>query len=88
MSEFKNLNFLGACKPGLQLQGEKSCNFYEKPRSRPYLTFLAKILPSGLAAPLIRVWGTRFSEQNFYFTPIYVLNGDQKSEGNLHNVTF
>jgi hypothetical protein len=33
---------------------------------------------SGLAAPLIRVWRTRISEQNFYFTLIYMLIGDRK----------
>ena len=48
--------------------------------------FLAKILPSELPEPLIRIWRTRIFEQNFCFTSIYMLTGDQKSKRNLHNV--
>jgi hypothetical protein len=44
------------------------------------LAFLGKI--TTLRAPITpnSVWRTRISEQNFYFTSIYMLNGDQKSE--------
>ena len=66
----------------------KSCNFYEKPRSRPYLKFFGKNTAPGLPEPLILVWRTRFSEQNCYFTLIYMLIRDRKNEENLYNATF
>jgi hypothetical protein len=40
-----------------------------------------------VAAPLIRVWGIRFSEQNFYFTSIYMLTRDRKNEGKFFLLT-
>jgi hypothetical protein len=77
-----------AVKQGSQMQGQKSHNFYEKLPSRPYFDcFWQKYCPPGWQHPN-SVWRTRFSEQSFYFTSIYMLTGDQKSEGNLHNATF
>jgi hypothetical protein len=44
------------------------------------LAFLGKNTAPGLPDSLIRVRGTRISEQNFYFTSIYMLTGDRKND--------
>jgi hypothetical protein len=45
------------------------------------LAFLGKNTALRAASTLIRVWEIRFSEQNFYFTSIYMLIRDRKNEG-------
>jgi hypothetical protein len=81
-----NLNL--KIKQGSQLQGEKSCNFYEKPRSKPGIAFFVK--NTALWAPRTPNSGmeNRISEQNFYLTLIYMLIIDRKNEENLHSAVF
>ena len=62
-----NANLTNDFNSGLPATKTKKSHFYEKPRSGRFWLFLAKILPFGLPEPLIRVWRTRISEQNFYF---------------------
>jgi hypothetical protein len=73
-------------KQGSQLQGQKSHNFIITPFYSLFWPLLAKILPSGAPKTLIRVWRIRIFEQSFCFRSIYMLTGDRKNEGNLHNV--
>jgi hypothetical protein len=45
------------------------------------LAFLGKNTALRARSTLTRVWGIRFSEQNFYSTSIYMLTRDRKNEG-------
>jgi hypothetical protein len=65
---------------GYQLRKKVSI-FHEKPCLGLILAFLDKNTALRAVSILIRVWGIRFSEQNFYFTSIYMLTRDRKNEG-------
>jgi hypothetical protein len=86
--ESKNVIFKFG-KPGPPEKNEKISKKLSFSMRNPVLNLILvifrKTLPFGLPGLLIRAWRTRISEQNFYFTSIYMLTGDRKHEENLHN---